>query len=146
MDAGVRAQILELLAKGTPTEEIARELDLPRGTVAATKAHLTRGRYAGSPAGPSSVSAADVKEIEDAADIKQDMQEALRQNIGQLDPALQIVDEGKERRVEAGLIDTLAEDRAGARVVIYRLRDGRLARLEMFFSREQALKAAGLRE
>ena len=29
---------------------------------------------------------------------------------------------------------------------VHRLRDGKLARLEMFFSREQALEAAGLSE
>jgi len=29
---------------------------------------------------------------------------------------------------------------------VHRARDGKLARLEMFFSREQALEAAGLRE
>lgn len=46
------------------------------------------------------------------------MQDALRGNIGQLDPSLRIVDEGKERHVEAGRIDILAEDDAGARVVI----------------------------
>lgn len=70
----------------------------------------------------SSLSEADVEEIEDAADLKfgleRDMQDALRGNIGQLDPSLRIVDEGKERHVEAGRIDILAEDDAGARVVI----------------------------
>jgi RecB family endonuclease NucS len=63
-----------------------------------------------------------VEEIEDAANLKfgleGDMQDALRRNIGQLDPTLRIVDDGKERRVEAGLIDILAEDQEGARVVV----------------------------
>lgn len=76
-------------------------------------ASLTRG---------SSLSEANEEEIEDAADLKfgleRDMQDALRGNIGQLDPSLRIVDEGKERRVEAGRIDILAENDAGVRVVI----------------------------
>jgi hypothetical protein len=70
----------------------------------------------------SSLSEADVEEIEDAADLKfgleRDMQDALRGNIDQLDPSLHIVDEGRERYVEAGRIDILAEDDAGTRVVI----------------------------
>jgi Endonuclease NucS len=122
MDDTKRAQILELLGTATSTEEIARQLGVPRGTVSAVKANLTRGSYGGSSPAPSSLSDVDVEEIEDAADLKfgleRDMQEALRRNIGQLDPTLRIVDEGKERRVEAGLIDILAEDDEGARVVI----------------------------
>jgi RecB family endonuclease NucS len=46
------------------------------------------------------------------------MQDALRRNIEQLDPALKIVDNGKERHVESGFIDILAEDPGGALVVI----------------------------
>jgi hypothetical protein len=69
-----------------------------------------------------SLSQADAEEIEDAEDLKfgleRDMQDALRGNIAQLDPSLRIVDEGRERHVEAGRIDILAEDDAGARVVI----------------------------
>jgi hypothetical protein len=122
MDDAVRARILELLGTGERTEEIARQVGVPRGTVAAVKAHVTMGSYGGSPPPSSGLSEADAEEIENAADLKfgleRDMQEALRQNIRQLDPSLRVVDEGKERRVEAGLIDILAEDDEGSRVVI----------------------------
>jgi DNA-binding NarL/FixJ family response regulator len=122
MDDAVRAEILELLSAGIATEQIAQQLGVPRGTVAAVKAHLKMGSYGGSPLAPSGLTEADVDEIEDAANLKfgleRDMQDAPRRNIGQLDPTLRIVDDGKERRVEAGLIDILAEDQEGARVVI----------------------------
>lgn len=120
MDDAVRAQIRELLETGLPTEQVAGQLGVSRGTVSAVKAHLTMGTYLGSPAGP--LSETDVEEIEDAADLKfgleRDMQAALRRSIDQLDPALRIVDEGKERRVEAGFIDILAADDHGSLVVI----------------------------
>ncbi len=122
MDDAAKTQILKLLGTGISTEEIAQQLGVPRGTVVAMKAHLTRGSYGGSSPLPNGLSEADVEEIEDAADLKfgleKDMQDALRRNIGQLHPTLRIVDAGKERRVEAGMIDILAEDDEGARVVI----------------------------
>ena len=90
--------------------------------MSAVKAHITMGSYHGSSPGASSLSEADVEEIEDAANLKfgleRDLQDALRRNIHQLDPTLRIVDEGRERRVEAGFIDILAEDDQESLVVI----------------------------
>lgn len=122
MEDAVRAQVRELLETGSPTEEVARQLGVPRGRVSAVKAHLTMGTYGASTSGVGSLSETDVEEIEDATSLKfgleRDMQGALRRNIHQLDPALHIIDEGKERRVASGFIDILAEDDQGYLVVI----------------------------
>jgi Endonuclease NucS C-terminal domain len=118
MDDALRAQIIDLLRAGTPAEEIARQLNVSHGTVVAMKAQLTMGRFGGW----KDLSEVEVAEIEDAASLKfgleRDMQDALRRNIAQLDPTLRIVDEGKERHVEAGRIDILAEDSEGGWVVV----------------------------
>ena len=50
--------------------------------------------------------------------LEKDMQQALRQNIAQLEPGLQVIDGGSERSVEAGFIDILARDANGHIVVI----------------------------
>lgn len=42
--------------------------------------------------------------------LERDMQAALRRNIGSLDPALKIIDDGAERAVSSGLIDITCED------------------------------------
>ena len=46
------------------------------------------------------------------------LQAALRENIAQLDPDLEIIDGGGERRVQSGFIDIMARDKAGCHVVI----------------------------
>lgn len=110
MDDAVRVQVLGLLGTGSSTEEVARKLGVPRGSVSAVKARLTMREM-------------DVEElIEDVASrkfgLERDMQDELRRSIHQLDPALHIIDEGKERRVASGFIDILAEDDQGSLVVI----------------------------
>ena len=50
--------------------------------------------------------------------LERDLQQALRDNIHQLDPGLTIVDDDSEQRVPAGRIDILAEDADGNLVVI----------------------------
>lgn len=65
------------------------------------------------------VEAADIEEIEEIKfGLERDMQRALRQNIGQLEKGLTIIDGGKERVTEAGRIDILATDTQGNLVVI----------------------------
>jgi RecB family endonuclease NucS len=116
VDEAERTKILELLADGLSSEEIARRLGVPKMRAAAVKAHMTMGRYEGA------LGAEEAEALVEAADLKfgleRDMQSALRRHIDQLDPRLTIVDEGKERHVEAGFIDILAEDDEGALVVI----------------------------
>lgn len=50
--------------------------------------------------------------------LERDMQAALRQNIGLLEPGLTIVDDGLERGVLSGFIDILCRDTAGNLVVV----------------------------
>ena len=50
--------------------------------------------------------------------LEKDLQRALRNNIGQLEPGLTVIDGGSERIVEAGRIDITAEDGQGSLVVI----------------------------
>ena len=50
--------------------------------------------------------------------LERDLQKALRENIGQLDPQLKIVDGGSEQSVAAGRIDITAKAPDGALVVI----------------------------
>lgn len=58
--------------------------------------------------------------IEDSStfSLERDLQTALRANISQLEPGLQVDDGGKERTVETGRIDILAKDKDGMSVII----------------------------
>ena len=51
-------------------------------------------------------------------DLEADLQVALRSNISQLSPDLEIADDGGERKVESGYIDILGRDANGTHVVI----------------------------
>lgn len=50
--------------------------------------------------------------------LEKDMQTALRRNIAQLEPGLEVTDGGAERHVSSGFIDILARDPQGRTVVI----------------------------
>lgn len=50
--------------------------------------------------------------------LEKDLQQALRANITQLEPGLEIADGGAEKHVPSGFIDILARDASGALVVI----------------------------
>lgn len=60
--------------------------------------------------------------IEEAEEItfglERDLQSALRRNINQLEAGLSIADNGKERKVEGGLIDITAKDQTGRKVIL----------------------------
>lgn len=49
--------------------------------------------------------------------LERDMEEALRRNIGNLNPDLKIIDEGTQRAVDSGFIDITCEDDNGIVVV-----------------------------
>src|SRR3954447_4406423 len=110
-------QILELLGEGLTTREVAERIGVSWQTVAGYK-----GAYPVGTAITSGSAAEGLAEVETARNLKfgleRDMQQALRTNIDQLDPKLSVVDNGKERQVEAGFIDILAEDDQGSLVVI----------------------------
>lgn len=57
-------------------------------------------------------------ETEYTFSLERDLQAALRRSIAQLEPGMTIIDGGVERSVTSGRIDILAQDLAGARVVI----------------------------
>ena len=50
--------------------------------------------------------------------LERDLQAALRRAIGQLEPGLEIIDDGAERSVASGFVDITARDSRGAIVVI----------------------------
>ncbi len=61
----------------------------------------------------------EVEEAEAVAfGLERDMQLTLRQNIGQLESGMKIVDGGSERRTAAGRIDITAEDSSGTLVAV----------------------------
>lgn len=51
-------------------------------------------------------------------ELERHLQSELRREIDQLEPGLEIIDQGLERSVESGFIDILARDASGALVVI----------------------------
>jgi len=57
--------------------------------------------------------------------LERDMQRALRDDIGALDPSLRIVDEGIERAVDSGLIDITCEDASDDAFVVVELKAGK---------------------
>jgi hypothetical protein len=56
--------------------------------------------------------------IDQTFSLEKDLQQALRQNIGQLEIGLRIIDEGKERRVASGEIDITTKDQNDTTVAI----------------------------
>lgn len=56
--------------------------------------------------------------IKQSISLERDLQATLRESIGQLEPGLEIIDEGAERSVDSGFIDITARDSQGTTVVI----------------------------
>ena len=98
-------------------EEIASRVGVSPGTVSAIKAHFTMGTYSGR--GPTEVETNELIEASEATfSLERDLQRALRSNIEQIEPGLQIIDDGKERKIDAGRIDITAKDENDTIVVI----------------------------
>lgn len=127
-----RLQIEALIREDQLTsEQIAAKLGgISRQQVAAVKAWITIREGKGD--GPTE---AEAEELIESAGItfglERDLQLALRANIEQLEPGLQIADEGKERIVSfgdnaQGRIDICARDRYGA-IVVIELKAGKAA-------------------
>ena len=125
---GEREEAVSLLAQGMSTEQVARRLGVRAGTVRAWKAHGTMGTYGAAPLlapasddadGETPLMSGVVAEAEELKfGLEKDLHQAVRSNIAQLEPGLRIIDGGKERHVETGFIDILAEDTAQRLVVI----------------------------
>jgi hypothetical protein len=121
-----RALIMGLLKEGDLTTlQIADKAGVSVGQVGAIKAHITMGTYDPSP--PSPVETNEVIEaFETTFGLERDLQAALRANIEQIEPGLKIIDGGHEKKTDAGRIDILAQDAAGA-VVVIELKAGQAA-------------------
>jgi RecB family endonuclease NucS len=108
------AEVKKLLDDGRDAHEVAESLGVPFRTVVAIKAAQARIRNLERSESETLVDEA----IEQTFALESDMQDALRSNIEQLEAGLEIVDDGKEKKVPSGFIDITAEDKQGATVVI----------------------------
>ena len=112
-----REAIVNLLKSGLGNHEIAAQVGVTPGTVAAVKAHISMGTY-----GESGEDADPEAEVATAVDtafgLERDLQMALRRSIEQLEKGLTIIDGDREQAVASGRIDITARDRAGVTVAI----------------------------
>jgi hypothetical protein len=121
-----KAEIRELLRLGLSRYQIAEQVGVTPGQVSAIRAWVRMRRERAEPAGAESDEI--VEAVETTFGLEQDLQDALRRNIAELEPGLTIIDGDRERRVKSGgRIDILAKDRAGGTVVI-ELKAGRADR------------------
>jgi len=112
-----RQSIRSLLADGLDNQEIAAQVGVSPGTVAAVKAHMTMGTYGGGDSVPEAEP--DVASAVDTAfGLERDLQLALRRNIEQLEPGLTIIDGDREQTAPSGRIDITARDEPGTTVVV----------------------------
>jgi RecB family endonuclease NucS len=118
ISAEQKSQIITLIQKKQLSrEDIAARVGVSPGTVSAIKAHITMGTYTGT--GTSETETSELIEATEATfGLERDLQLALRSNVQQLEPDLQIIDNGKERTTDAGRIDITAMDAQGIVVVI----------------------------
>jgi len=117
VSAEERQAIRSLLADGLDNQEIAAQIGVSPGTVAAVKAHITMGTY-GATAGASDVEAEVASAVDTAFGLEHDLQLALRRSIEQLELGLTIIDGDREQTVPSGRIDITARDDRGTTVVI----------------------------
>ena len=103
-----KGEIRELLQRGLSRYQIADQVGVTPGQVSAVRAWVTMRRELPEPAGAEGDEI--VEAVETTFGLEQDLQEALRRNVAQLEPGLTITDGDKERRVKSGgRIDILAE-------------------------------------
>ena len=119
VSAEQRQAIRSLLADGLDNQQIAAQLGVSPGTVAAVKAHMTMGTYGGdSEVGAAAAEAEVASAVDTAFGLERDLQLALRRSIEQLEPGLTIIDGDREQTVPSGRIDITARDERGVTVVI----------------------------
>ena len=85
-----RQAIRSLLADGLDNQEIAAQIGVSPGTVAAVKAHMRMGTYGGEIAPDAEAEVAGA--VDTAFGLERDLQLALRRSIEQLEPGLTIID------------------------------------------------------
>lgn len=91
---------------------LAAEVAVSPGVLGAVKAHVTMGTHSGIDA------RTELIESEVTFGLEHELQTALRSDIEQLEPGLNIADGGSERIIDAGHVDITAADREGATVII----------------------------
>lgn len=109
-----KEKIIKLIREGElNTADIAKQFGISSESVRSIKSHVTMGTY-------DNISATNnlVDAVETTFGLEKDLQNALRQNIEQLENGLTIIDEGKEKITDAGRIDILAKDKNDIIVVI----------------------------
>lgn len=116
VSAEQRQAIISCFNDGMDRNEIAAQVGVTPGQVAATKAHIKMGTY------DANVNAEIEGEVASAVDmafgLERDLQLALRRNLDQLEPGLTISDNDREQNVASGRIDITARDKNGATVII----------------------------
>jgi hypothetical protein len=78
-----RRAITSLLSEGLSNQEVAAQVGVSPGAVAAVKAHMTMGTYGGD---GTNVEAEVARAVDTAFGLERDLQLALRRNIEQLEP------------------------------------------------------------
>jgi Endonuclease NucS len=112
-----RQVIVTLLKDGLGNQEIATQVGVTPGTVAAVKAHISMGTYGESCEGADAETEV-ASAVDTAFGLERDLQMALRRNIEQLETGLTIIDGDREQTVASGRIDITARDREGVTVII----------------------------
>lgn len=110
--------IRSCLRKGGQSRVIAAETGVTVSQVASIKAHMAMGTYSGDDVAPANAEDEVLDALEMKFGLERDLQLALRRNIDQLEPRLEIIDGGKERSIASGRIDITARDERGTATVI----------------------------
>jgi len=113
-----RHEITALLADGLSNQEIASQVGVSIGQVAAVKAHITMGTYGGGGDGEPETETEIANAVDASFGLERDLQLALRRNIEQLEAGLSIIDGDREQTVPSGRIDITARDERGITVLI----------------------------
>ena len=118
-----RKAIISLLSEGLENKQIAAQVGVTPGQVAAVKAHVTMRTYGGGESNDTAEEAEIATAVDTAFGLERDLQMALRRNIDQLQPGLTVADGDKEQIVASGRIDIKARDQHG-RIVVIELKAG----------------------
>jgi hypothetical protein len=117
VSAEQRQAIRSLLDSGLDNKQIAAQVGVSPGQVAAVKAHMTMGTYGGAGDGATAAEAEVASAVDTAFGLERDLQLALRRSIEQLEPGLTIIDSDREQTVASGRIDITSRDQRGTVVI-----------------------------
>jgi hypothetical protein len=101
---------------------IRNNLNMYKNAAKLYESFLNQGLSIVPPVNPDPIPATE-EAIKQKLSLERDMEEALRRNIADLEPALKIIDEGTQRAVDSGFIDITCEDNDG--VIVVELKAGK---------------------